>query len=130
MGRVDSPQRQRPRAPCVTRVLAVAVGVKYCDGEINVAGACSWGDPVCGPRAGGIAAVSQLTARELHIGTEIRPASRAHVKVESSVARDMGAAVPLQGVGRTWSVATRAKGESVYGRRKTTRIRMAGAAAD
>jgi len=53
-------QSPRPMAPCVTRVLAVAVGIKYGDGEINVAGACSWGDPVCGPRAGGIAAVGQL----------------------------------------------------------------------
>ena len=128
--RVGLGQSPRPMAPCVTRVLAVAVGVKHGDGEINVAGACSWGDPVCGPRAGGIAAVGQLAVRELHVGTQVRPTPRAHVEVESSVAGDMGAAVPLQGVGRTWGVATRAEGESVYGRRKTPRIRMAGAAAD
>ena len=123
-------QSPRPMAPCVARVLAVAVGVKHGDGEVDVAGACGWRDPVCGPRAGGIAAVGQLAVRELHVGTEVSPASRAHVEVESSVAGDMGAAVPLQGVARARGVATRAEGESVYRRRKTPRIRMAGAAAD
>ncbi len=92
--RVGLGQSPRPMAPCVTRVLAVAVGVKHGDGEINVAGSCGRRDPVCGPRAGEIAAVSQLAVRELYVGAEIRPASRAHVKVEASLARDMGAAVP------------------------------------
>ena len=87
-------QSPRPMAPCVTRVLAVAVGVKHGDGEINVAGSCGRRDPVCGPRAGEIAAVSQLAVRELYVGAEIRPASRAHVKVESSLPGGMGAAVP------------------------------------
>ena len=85
-----------PRAgpPFVAGVLSVAIGVEDGQREIDIAGSCGRRDPVCGPRAGGIAAVSQLAVRELYVGAEIRPASRAHVKVESSLAGDMGAAVP------------------------------------